>query len=101
MLQNNTTKTVVVDENYFYSMFESAEKTNILYESGYYPTVTELKKYDVENNVGKYLPMLIFYANDPFNDEERKNEKGSEPKYIEMVKYVNKILKEKVIIKDS
>ena len=66
------------------------ESNHLLRFSGknYYPTVDELKKHDIEKNIDKFLPTLLFYYVAEIDD-------GSQ-KYKEMKEYVSNVIVNKV-----
>lgn len=69
-------------ENDFYNMCEKVEGAELPTGLGnYYPTVEELKESVEGKPLEELLPVLLFYASDPFKD------KIDDEDYKETVKY--------------
>lgn len=56
----------------------------------YFPTVEEMNRHNVPNNILDFLPMLIYFSNDPLKDEEMSDERRE--KYQESVKFIKKLV---------
>lgn len=74
----------------FDRLYETWDQNNMDITNGYYPTVTELKQYSVENQLEKYANILTYFASDPFSKLYPSRSKDED--YQEMVNYCNKIL---------
>ena len=59
--------------------------------NGYYPTVNALKAKDVERNTEKFLPILTFFASDPYKREGNELI-SNDASYQETVRYCRKVL---------
>ena len=85
----------MINENNFYNMCDIIEDIEPEVLEGYYPTVTELIAHRVEENVEKYLPLLLMFASNPFKNKfddntEEKKEYDAAVKYIqEIVSNIN------------
>lgn len=73
----------------FYKMCEMMEDEENL-TNGYYPTVEELTSRNIEENIDEHLPLLTYFASDPFTKFDIDGKDDTE--YKEMVRYVNKLL---------
>lgn len=80
-----------MEESKFYDICDAMEKVEVTTDH-YFPTVEEIKEHDVENNLEKYLPMLIFFSEDPFAREGIELDEFEEKEYKEMVSYVKRII---------
>lgn len=86
-------KDVAMNEEEFYKMCDIVEYfKNITH--GWYPTVEEMKAYDVPGNIIKYLPILIYFSSDPL-----KNDMGDErEEYDETVKYCKNLVSKVTLV---
>lgn len=71
-----------------YDVTENIKVTN----DRYFPTVEEMVEHNVEKNIQKYLPMLVFFSEDPFRRDGIELEEEEQEKYDAMVSYVKKIM---------
>lgn len=82
-------------ESAFYQLLDTWEKdlidgkTPTELVAGFFPTVNELKSYNIEQKMEKFIEIITFYASDPFGNNIAEQEKKQ---YTETVKYCNKIL---------
>lgn len=74
-------------EKDFYRMCDIIEEMGDVVNE-YYPTVEELEEHHVRERISKFLPLLAYYAADPFAELEIH----AEPDYQETVKYCKKLL---------
>ena len=59
------------------------------FTAGYYPSIEELENLEVENNIEKYLSLLIYFSNNPYGGDP---EIGIREDYRDMVKYTKSML---------
>ena len=76
-------------EKDFYRLCEIVEDMGDIVNE-YYPTVEELKAHRVQERIEKFLPLLAYYAADPFKDTDSEN--NMQEDYKETVKYCKKLL---------
>lgn len=76
-----------IKEKEFYRMCDIVEDMGDVVNE-YYPTVEELEEHRVRERIDKFLPLLAYYAADPFADLEIH----TEPDYQKTVKYCKKLL---------
>ena len=86
--------TYSMSEDRFYQMLDIVEgdKFNDSTE-GYFPTVDELKFWDVENKLDKYKVIVAYFANDPFYGKNLGSEERDEA-YRKTVMYCKSLLTE-------
>lgn len=73
-------------EKEFYTILEKVEGAELPSGLGnYYPTVEELKESIEGRPIEELMPVLLFYASDPFGSEIDDNE------YKKTVKYAKKL----------
>ena len=77
---------IQMKETDFYNMLEITEQMEAYDGTNYYPTVEDIKEY--ESDIKKHLPMLFFFANDPYRDINVENKS----EYNRMVKYVKELI---------
>lgn len=76
-------------EEQFYQLLDIWEESPGNITDGYYPTVEELKKCDIENKIEKYANIISYFASDPYKntDVDRDDEE-----YQRTVKCCTKLL---------
>ena len=62
-------KRTSVTEKMFYEVFDMMDEIPASELCGYFPKVSELVKYHVKNDIRRFLPILIFFSNNPYNKE--------------------------------
>ena len=80
---------ITMNEREFYTLCDMAEESGDE-TNGYFPTVNELKAHHVEDNLPKFLALLIYFASDPFARLGMPDK--NDPEYRETVKYAKKLL---------
>ncbi|MBP3279323.1 MAG: hypothetical protein J6M44_10250 [Butyrivibrio sp.] len=77
-------------ESAFYDVIDKMEEIDVDTTKGYYPTIADLEEYKVEQDIDLFLPILAYYASDPF---KRMNIKPDNPnEYKATVKYCKDVL---------
>ncbi len=79
----------MVKESEFLKMCDIVDELRTLTD-GYYPTVDELKAHKVEENIEKYLLILVYYANDPLT--RAGSDTCKEEDYKETVSYCKRLV---------
>ena len=75
----------------FYRTLDTVENyTELNLTAGYYPSVDELKAYNVKSSIVKYLPIIAYFANNPLKDSKMNEDNREE--YKNTVKYCNDLL---------
>lgn len=76
-------------EDEFYKMLDIVEKfEGPVDDTVFFPTIEDMEKYNVKNNIKKYLPMLFFFAGNPYKDKNIANKE----EYEKSVEYINKMI---------
>ena len=89
----------MISESKFYDMCDKGAELDIDITGGYYPTVEELKEKGVDKNPEKYLPILTYFAENPFT---RMHIPGyNDREYKKMIGFVNEILGNVELKEDS
>ena len=70
---------------------EESEQTEGSYKRKFfaktsYPTVEEMKKMNLKENLGKYLPYIMFYYLEPLEGME------DDPQYVASMKYIKNLV---------
>lgn len=78
----------MTEEN-FYDLEDKVEELNDV-TSGYYPTVEELKKNHVDTHPEQFIPILLYFSEDPFKRNKRVEKDN--PDYKELVTFSKKTL---------
>lgn len=80
-------------ESSFYNILSAIESMeDVSFVNGYYPTVDQLRIYRIDQNISKYLHMLLFYASDPFG--RTNSEEKDEEEYKKLVRYCKSLTAE-------
>lgn len=77
-----------MNELEFYKMVDvigMLTKQNIT--RGWYPTMGEINAFNIEENMDRYTPLVIYFANDPLSNMLEEKEE-----YDEIVKYCKKLV---------
>ncbi len=77
----------------FYQLCDMIDSLDKEITNMYFPTVNELKNHHVEKDIRKFLPILLFFSNNPFKNSDFIGDEDRES-YEEMVKYVNELISE-------
>ena len=72
----------------------TATSTLLVKDDNYFPTVEEMKKHNIQGNPEKYMPMIIFFSEDPFKRLGIELSEDEEESYMETVKYAKKLVYE-------
>ena len=83
---------VTMNEDEFFYLCDKCENMSPL-DDYYYPTVEELKKQLSVLDIEKTLPILIYFASNPYQDNETIS-KNTE--YQRVVNFANKYIKQNV-----
>ncbi|MCR5670704.1 MAG: hypothetical protein K6G10_06830 [Butyrivibrio sp.] len=80
-----------IREDVFYNTIEKMEsvKDHVL-GGGQFPTINELEEHDVKGNIEFFLPLVAYYASDPF--KRMKIDATNYTEYKATVKYCQDIL---------
>ena len=78
-----------ITENDFFYMCDVVDMIPPM-EDKYFPRIEELKKHNVEDNLDNFLPMLIYYSNDPLKNTDMDTVTKEE--YRKSIKYIKKII---------
>lgn len=85
-------------EDKFFEMCDIMEEEAEMAYDKYFPTVDEIKSHNVEQNLEKYLPMLLYFSNDPFEKEGIELDENEQDAYYEMIDYVNELIKHNLVL---
>ena len=55
-----------MNEELFYDTLDKMESVDKDITSGYYPSIEDLKEYQVEKDIDLFLPIIAYFASDPF-----------------------------------
>lgn len=58
---------LVISDSYYDKMCEMTTESQLLFKEGFYPTKEEYEKHKAVQNLEHYLPMLIYFSQDPFS----------------------------------
>ena len=61
-------------------------------EDRFFPTVEELKAYNIEQNIEKFLPLLLYFSQNPYSSEMEREANWIRNEYKNTISYVNSIL---------
>lgn len=76
-------------EDEFYKMLDVVEKfEGPVDDIDFFPTIEDMEKYKVKNNIKKYLPMLCFFASNPYKEKNIANRE----EYEKSVEYIKKLI---------
>lgn len=78
-----------MSEEEFYHMEDAMENFGDV-TAGYYPTVNELKRAHAEEHPEKYIPLLLYFSDDPFKRLGRKEKNDHD--YKELVSFAKRLL---------
>lgn len=76
-------------EEEFYNLEDKVDELGDV-TSGYYPTVEELKKSHVDIHPEQFIPILLYFSEDPFKRNGRIEKDN--PDYRELVTFSKKTL---------
>ena len=77
-------------EAVFYDVLDQMEGIDYDITNGYYPTITDLEEYRVKEDMNLFLPILAYFASDPFKRAGVRAESPNE--YMATVKYCKDII---------
>ena len=72
----------------FMKLLDIVEEFNEV-TNGYFPTVEELKAHKVEEHINEFLPILAYFASNPF--ERMGIDKKDDARYKETVSYCKRL----------
>lgn len=89
---------ISINENELYKIYEFCDELPML-DNKYFPKVEDIKNNVSEENLDKTLIFLIYFANDPYSENE---EFTNNSEYQKMVKFANNYISKHVkIIKED
>lgn len=80
-----------MEENLFFDILEKAENmSDEDLTQGYFPTINEIEAHVKKDNLKDYLPIIAYFANDPFSKQQMDGCTANE--YKATVKYCKDFL---------
>ena len=78
-------------EDKFYSYCETIEEINSP-TGDYFPTVEQLESHKVKEKIDRYLPILIYFAGDPYKEVKDDMDLDYKDEYDKTVAYAKEIV---------
>ncbi|MBO4847219.1 MAG: hypothetical protein J5525_13115 [Lachnospiraceae bacterium] len=85
-------KKMTVKEDAFYNLCDAAESVDSRLLGNYFPTVEELIAHKIDQFPARFLPTIVYFAQDPYKDKEMSDEAREE--YDKTVQYLKKFISE-------
>lgn len=77
-------------EEQFYKVCDKVDMLPKDFTEEYYPTVEEIKKYNIRNDIKRYLPIIMYFSTNPYSGTDIEDEE----EYIKTVAYCKNLLDE-------
>ena len=77
-------------EEQFYKACDKVDGLPKDFTGGYYPTVEEIKKHNIRNDIKRYLPIIMYFSTNPYSGTDKEDEE----EYIKTVTYCKNLLNE-------
>ena len=79
-----------VEEKRYYDILEAVDEIDKRFAGQYFPTIQELEIHKVKENIDRFMPLIAYFASDPYKDVEW-DEEDTRVKYKATVKYLKDI----------